>query len=71
MDDDELLIHGLNHQQRLVAVGIKLKDIGDDLERKTRKNNHLPYGSWMCFITVILTISAYCFPSTDRDISYL
>lgn len=71
MDDDDLIIHRLDREARLKAVAKRLTDIGDDLERKTRKNYHCSYSSWVCFITVIWTITAYCFQASDPDMAYL
>jgi hypothetical protein len=70
MDEDDLIGHGLEHQERLFAIAKRLTDIGDALDRKTKKN-HFPYAGWMCIITVLLTISAYCCPSKDPEMSYL
>lgn len=71
MDDDELMGQQLNHHQRLIAVGKKLTDIGDELDRSTRKENYFSYGSWMCIVTALLTIGVYCLPTKYSDTSYL
>lgn len=71
MANNEQMMAGLNSQERVIAVAKRLTDIGDELERKSRKNSYFSYGSWMCFITVILTVTAYYYPSRDPNMSCL
>lgn len=72
MDDDEILRQAeVSHQERLATVAKRLKDIGDDFERKTIESNHTHHASWLCLITAILTISACCLPPINLGISNL